>query len=132
MGHQNIVQVKKISKNSSVNINNQKILNCEDCIMGKMHRLPFPKSESECKQAGELVHADLCGPMQEASMKGSRYFLLIKDDYTCWRKVYFLKHKSETTDCLEDFFKKTEKHLEVLKLSERITVLNSSIRKSKS
>jgi len=34
---------------------------------------------SECLQ---LVHADLCGPMNTKSLGGGRYFLLITDDYS--------------------------------------------------
>lgn len=110
MAHQNVARVKKILKDSNVNPQDQSFI-CEDCTIGKMYRLRFSKSKSESKRAGELVHADLCGPMQETSVGGSRYFLLLKDDYTNWREVYFLKHKSETVGFLEDFFKKTQKHL---------------------
>lgn len=35
----------------------------------------------------------------------------MKDD-NHWRSLYFIKNKSETLRCLEDFFKKTNKHLE--------------------
>jgi len=81
----------------------------------------------------ELVHADLCGPMQEASIGGSRYFLLIKDDYTRWREVYFLKHKSETTSCLENFFRKAEKYLahgiKTLRTDNGLEFINQEIKK---
>jgi len=116
------------------NVSGKNNPNCEACIIGKMHRLPFPKSESKCKQAGELVHADFCGLMQEASIGGSRYFLLIKDDYTRWREVYFLKHKSETTSCLENFFRKVEKYLahgiKTLRTDNGLEFVNQEIKNS--
>ena len=37
---------------------------------------------------------------------------MMKDDYSHWRSLYFIKNKSETLRYLEDFFKKTDKHLE--------------------
>lgn len=111
MAHQNVIQVKKILNESKTVFQDQNF-RCEDCILGKMHRLPFPKSDSKSGRVGELVHADLYGPMQENSLGGARYFLLLKDDYSHWRVSYFIKQKSEMTHCLEDFFRKIDKHLE--------------------
>lgn len=54
---------------------------------------------------GELVHADVCGPMEETSIGGSRYFLLLKDDYSNYRTVYFMSHKSETEEKIRYFLK---------------------------
>ncbi|MCO5592506.1 hypothetical protein L7F22_046509 [Adiantum nelumboides] len=38
---------------------------------------------------------DLCGPMSVDSLGGSKYFMLIVDDYSRFTWVYFLTHKSE-------------------------------------
>lgn len=111
MAHQNVTQVKKIFNESKTVFQDQNF-HCEDCILGKIHRLPFPKSDSKFERVGELVHADLCDLMQENSLGSARYFLLLKNDYSHWRVLYFIKQKSETTHCLEDFFKKTAKYLE--------------------
>ncbi|CAA7049764.1 unnamed protein product [Microthlaspi erraticum] len=70
---------------------------CEACNLGKQSRKSFPKKSQTKTQAKlEIVHTDLCGPMQHKYLEGSRYFLLFLDDYTdmCW--VYFLRQKSET------------------------------------
>jgi hypothetical protein len=37
---------------------------CESCILGKHNRTSFPQSSTQAKQHLELVHTDLCGPMQ--------------------------------------------------------------------
>ena len=70
---------------------------CEGCIYGKQTRKFFPvgkaKRASHCL---ELIHADLCEPMQTKSLGGSIYFLLFIDDYSCMSWVYFPQHKSET------------------------------------
>ena len=71
-------------------------LDCESCALGKMHRLPFPKqSSSRASVAHATIHTDLCGPMQEDSMGGSRYLLTFIDDYSRYSFVYFLKTKCE-------------------------------------
>ena len=69
---------------------------CRSCIEGKQHREPFPKKASRrASQSLELVHMDLCGPMQNASLGGSEYFMLIIDDYSRLTWVFFLRYKSE-------------------------------------
>jgi len=39
--------------------------------------------------------------METDSIGGSKYFLLIKDDYSHYRIVYFIKHKSEVKYLIE-------------------------------
>lgn len=77
---------------------------CECCILGKQHKLPFNKiAQTRKSKAGELIHADLCGPMPTDSVGGSKYFLLLKDDYSCYRTVFFLRHKSDTFERFKEF-----------------------------
>ena len=75
---------------------------CSGCAYGKMHRLPFPTGRTRANQVGQLIHSDVCGPMQTSTPGGARYFISFKDDFSGWRVVYFLKNKSE----VEDYFKK--------------------------
>ena len=51
----------------------------------------------------ELVHVDLCGPMEKRSIGGAPYFLLIKDDFSHYKKVFFLKEKNEVCGFLEKY-----------------------------
>ncbi|CAG7822352.1 unnamed protein product, partial [Allacma fusca] len=78
--------------------------NCEGCQLGKQAKKPFPRNHlpSGYRQ-GEKIHADLAGPMPVASLNGARYFLILKDDYSGYRAVYFLKTKDQTVECLIDF-----------------------------
>ena len=69
---------------------------CEGCILGKQHRESFPSRKSiRAKAPLEIVHSDLCGPMQTPSLAGSHYILTVIDDFTRKTWVYFLKNKSE-------------------------------------
>lgn len=45
--------------------------NCEVCCEGKQTRLSFPKEGSRTSKDLELVHADVCGPMESKSIGGS-------------------------------------------------------------
>ena len=56
-------------------------LNCDGCALGKMHREQFPMHDRR-KETDilELVHTDVCGPMQTRSLGGAYYFLLFTND----------------------------------------------------
>ncbi len=68
---------------------------CSGCMMGKQSRSPFSSSTSTSSQSLQLVHSDLCGPMQVPSLGGARYFCTFIDDYTRYTSIYFLKSKDE-------------------------------------
>ena len=71
---------------------------CIPCIIRKQHREVFPETVASRRATVllELVHTDLCGPMSMDSLGGSKFFMLIVDDYSRYMWVYFLTHKSET------------------------------------
>lgn len=51
---------------------------CEGCRLGKQHRDWFPKEQAwRASYPLELVHTDLCGPMQNESIVGNKYFMLL-------------------------------------------------------
>lgn len=105
--HQNVDRVKCILKKNNIECLDSNDT-CIACVEGKQHRLPFERSEKSTSTTGELVHADVCGPMEENSIGGSRYFLLLKDDHSNYRTVYFMKRKSETVGKIKHFLKFTK------------------------
>ena len=56
-------------------------LECSAYELGKEHRDQFLVHQ-EKRQTGllELIHTDLCGPMQTRSLGGASYFLAFIDD----------------------------------------------------
>ena len=82
---------------------------CEACAQGKMHRLPFPKkSVNKATTPLELIHSDLCGPMNVNSIGGSKYVLTFTDDYTRYVTVYFIKSKAEVLSKFEEYVNMVE------------------------
>jgi len=56
---------------------------CEGCILGKQHRENFSSGKRiRAKAPLEIIHSDLCGPMQTTSVSRSRYMLTFIDDFT--------------------------------------------------
>ena len=77
---------------------------CEGCVLGKSHRNPFPKqSNNRATRPHEIIHSDVCGPMQIESKGGSRYMVTFTDDYSRYTTVYFIKRKDEVLSKFQEF-----------------------------
>ena len=77
---------------------------CEDCVVSKQHRETFPKGKAwRAKKVLELVHSDLCGPINPTSNGGKRYFITFVDDFSRKTWVYFLQQKSEAFEVFKRF-----------------------------
>jgi len=73
-------------------------------------------TKDQSKQLLELIHGDLCGPIPTESLNGSRYMLVLIDDFFGMYFTYFLKHKNEVFEDYEifvSFEKKYENLLDV-------------------
>lgn len=82
---------------------------------GKQHRLPFPSSVTKIEGPCSVVSADLAGPMEVESLGGSKYLLLLKDYYSHFRAVYFIKFKSEVVEKLRIFFAEAKAEIQAEK-----------------
>ncbi|KAL0424086.1 UNVERIFIED_CONTAM: Retrovirus-related Pol polyprotein from transposon TNT 1-94 [Sesamum radiatum] len=86
---------------------------CESCVVGKQHRDSFPKnSNKRASEVAELIHADVCGPMQTPSLNNNRYFVVFVDDFSRMTWVYFVKEKSEVFSIFRKFKASIEKQSE--------------------
>ncbi len=112
LAHVNLNQLFQLEKNAEgLNLPcKRKPGICEACIQGKMHRTPHkPLKEVKSTEKLQLVHTDVCGPMQTKSFGGSRYFITFTDDYSRCCKAYFMKEKSEALEKFKEFRAAAEK-----------------------
>ena len=94
---------------------------CEPCQLGKQHRESFPsQSLWRAEKKLELIHTDVCGPMQGPSLNNNRYFILFIDDFTRMTWVYFMRHKSEVSSIFKRFKAMVENQSD-----EKIKILRS-------
>ena len=70
-------------------------LECRGCCAGRMIKQTHPDIPRRKCMPGERFSADLAGPMATESLGGNKYFLVVKDESSCFRQVYFLKSKAE-------------------------------------
>ena len=77
---------------------------CQSCLAAKQTRCSIPKtSRWRADEPLELLHIDLCGPITLVTAGGSRYFILIVDDYTRWMSVSVLKTKDQAVQAFAKF-----------------------------
>lgn len=113
MGHLNISDVKKLPGCSDgvALTQDQSNVTCTHCMEGRQARLPFKNVGSRATRPLELIHSDLCGPMENASFGGMRYFITYIDDFTRMVHVYFLKDKLNILETFKDYKLKVENEL---------------------
>lgn len=68
-----------------------------------MSRQPFKNTGTRASELLQLIHSDLCGPMETSSIGGARYYVTFIDDYSRKVSVYFMKSKSETLEKFKEF-----------------------------
>jgi len=76
--HANYKVIRKLANNIAVDgvqitdkLNTDKETDhfCEACVFGKHSRKPFNDSNIRTKEAGTLIHFDICGPMSNLLVK---------------------------------------------------------------
>ncbi|KAA0061231.1 gag-pol polyprotein [Cucumis melo var. makuwa] len=100
-GHVNLRCIGKAVKNEVVieipNIDSKRKFFCGDCQVGKKIKASH-KSMKECSKNRvlELLHMNLIGLMQTASLGGKKYVFVVVNDFSRFTWIRFLKGKSNT------------------------------------
>lgn len=107
-GHRDVEAIKLMIKehaNDKVVLSECRIKEvCDTCLKGKMSRTPFPDKSSSVSSAPlDLIHTDICGPMQTSTRSGKRYVLTFIDDYSRYTVVYLLSNKSEVEEKVQQY-----------------------------
>jgi hypothetical protein len=74
---------------------------CEGCVLGKSHRLPFPKVSTTTYDLMELVVVDLTGPMSVETWTGMAYALVAVETSRRFGVGELLKSKDEAGEALK-------------------------------
>jgi hypothetical protein len=108
LAHVGIKNLHKILKGEHIlgltNVHFEKDRICSACQAGKqvgVHHLH--KNIMTTDRPLELLYMDLFGPIAYISIGGSKYCLIIVDDYSRFTWVFFLQEKSQTQETLKRF-----------------------------
>ncbi len=84
---------------------------CELCVQGHAMQQPYPKqAERHASEPLELVHSDVCGPMQTELLGKKRYFVTFTDDCTRFMWIQFIHQKSEVFNKFHSLFLEIERN----------------------
>jgi transposase InsO family protein len=87
---------------------------CVACQVGKqVGSTHHSKNVMTTLRPLELLHMDLFGPVAYLSIGGSKYGLVIVDDFSCFTWVFFLQDKSETQGTLKRFLRRAQNEFEL-------------------
>jgi Integrase core domain len=115
MGHCSMRVVKEMADGAATGIaindlpeNMPTLDNCMACVMSKSKRLPFKTGRTRTKEALELVHGDLAGPMPVESGGGAKYKFVLIDDPSRAGFALPLKAKSDAVDAFGTWLNQVE------------------------
>ena len=96
MGHLNyndLISIKELNLKQVSKLNHT---SCEICLQGKQTKAKISKNPKDRKTKPlELIHSDICGPMETKTINGARYFITFIDDYSRYTTIYITKTKGE-------------------------------------
>ncbi|GBN60129.1 Copia protein, partial [Araneus ventricosus] len=99
LGHSENHALRKLGLPTSVSF-------CENCVLAKQSAEPIGKGNRRRESAPmRMIHSDLCGPVEPATLSGERYVLTFVDDYSRFCEVYLIKKKSDIAVEFNKFLK---------------------------
>ena len=100
-------KVKDMEVSSNEEPNTSKI--CGICAIGRQHKEAGTKTRDKADNILDVVHSDLCGPMQTAGLGGERYFITLIDERSGRVGVSLLHTKDGTLAAFEGYRARAEK-----------------------
>src|SRR6187455_2835609 len=118
LAHVGMRNLAKLQKDNHIigltNVVFEKDRVCGACQAGKQHGVPHQsKNVVTTKRPLELLHMDLFGPVAYISIGGSKYGLVIVDDFSRFTWVFFLSDKGETQEILKKFMRRAQNEFEL-------------------
>ncbi|KAJ9542022.1 hypothetical protein OSB04_028528 [Centaurea solstitialis] len=110
LGHINFGAVNMMHKLANgVPVLKHKDQVCEVCVIGKQHKHTFPKkTDYKSTNILEVLHGDICGPIDPPTPAGNIYILVLVDDFSRYMWSFLLKHKNDAADVIKRFKKSIE------------------------
>ena len=112
LGHINIDRIERLEKDGPLReLKVGTLPICESCLESKMTKRPFSAKGERAKVPLEIIHTDVCGPLNVKARGGYEYFVTFIDDYSRYGYVYLIQRKSEAFEKFKEFRAEAEKQL---------------------
>ncbi|KAL0295231.1 UNVERIFIED_CONTAM: hypothetical protein Sangu_3203200 [Sesamum angustifolium] len=103
-GHFSQDRMKRLVDSKNLEIDNlDNLPACESCLKGKMTRKPFVGQSKLANGLFDLIHTDICGPLNTQARGGFSYFIMYTDDHSQYGEVYLMRYKSEAFVRFKEF-----------------------------
>ncbi|KAA0040307.1 gag/pol protein [Cucumis melo var. makuwa] len=76
---------------------------CDSYLEGKMTKRSFTGKGLQAKTPLELIHSNLCEPMNVKARGGYEYFINFIDDYSRYGHVYLIQNKSDSFEKFKEY-----------------------------
>ncbi|KAL0462672.1 UNVERIFIED_CONTAM: hypothetical protein Slati_0154800 [Sesamum latifolium] len=96
LGHISKDRIRKLVDSKSLEVDDlDNLPTCESCLNGKMTKKPFVEKSAIANGLLNLVHTDVCGPLNTPARGGFSYFIMFTDDHSRYGYVYPMRYKFE-------------------------------------
>ncbi|KAL0352343.1 UNVERIFIED_CONTAM: Retrovirus-related Pol polyprotein from transposon TNT 1-94 [Sesamum calycinum] len=104
LGHISQDRMKRLVDSKSLEIDNlDNLPACESCLKRKMSKKPFVGQSKLANGLLDLIHTDVCGPLNTQARGGFSYFITFTDDHSQYGYVYLMRYKSEAVVRFKEF-----------------------------
>ncbi|TYK08480.1 gag/pol protein [Cucumis melo var. makuwa] len=104
LGHINLNGIGRLVKSGLLSqLEDNSLPPCDSCLEGKMTQRSFTRKGLRAKTPLELVHSDLCGPMNVKARGGYKYFISFIDNYSRYGHVYLIQNKFDSFEKFKEY-----------------------------
>ncbi|KAL0310424.1 UNVERIFIED_CONTAM: hypothetical protein Scaly_2929500 [Sesamum calycinum] len=97
-GKKQKAEIRKLVDSKSLEIDDlDNLQTCESCLKGKITKKPFVGQSAISNSLLDLIHIDVCEPLNNPARGGYSYFITFTDDHSRYGYVYLMRYKSETS-----------------------------------
>ncbi|KAK4381632.1 hypothetical protein Sango_2948300 [Sesamum angolense] len=104
LGHISQDRMKRLVDSKNLEIDNlENLPACESCLTGKMTKKPFVGQNKLANGLSDLIHTDVCGPLNTQARGGFSYFITFTDEHSRYGYVYLMRYKYEAFVRFKEF-----------------------------
>ena len=96
--------MKTLANQLKIQLSDGTLPTCHTCRIANIQRSVNYTPKTRAPGIGDKIHGDLVGPITPSKKRSYRYFLLLTDDQTQGKWIYYFRHKSETLSYLQQHY----------------------------
>ncbi|KAL0445869.1 UNVERIFIED_CONTAM: hypothetical protein Slati_1714800 [Sesamum latifolium] len=102
-------RMKKLVDSKSLEVDDvDNLPTCEPCLKGKMTKKLFIGQSTLASGLLDLIHTDICGPLNTPAKGGYSYFINFTDDHSRYGYIYLMRYKFEAIGRFKEYRLKVE------------------------